>query len=259
MKASIMTFNIRYDNPYDGENCWVRRRDFVFEMLKENDPDILCLQEVLPHVKNDLEESLPGYNFCGCGRSADLQGEYNPIGYHRDRFDLLFTETFWLGTDPKVPGSMNPYSVDLPRICTQVILRDKKDGTVFSVYNTHLDHVSDQSRIWGMSIIFEQMRKYPSLPSFITGDFSATPDGVEMEYFNTYNPLALVNFSDTSELPVSYTYHDFLNPSHNCKIDYIFATKEVQKLDFNSIRDTKDTLELSDHYPCISNFAIESA
>ena len=56
MEAKIMTFNIRYDNPYDGENCWVRRRDFVFEMLQREAQDILCLQEVLPHVNNDLED-----------------------------------------------------------------------------------------------------------------------------------------------------------------------------------------------------------
>ncbi len=256
MEAKIMTFNIRYDNPYDGENCWVRRRDFVFEMLQREAPDILCLQEVLPHVKNDLEDHLTMYNFCGCGRSAVLQDEYNPIGYNRKRFDLLYTDTFWLGSDPKQPGSMNPYSVDLPRICTQVILRDKQDGKVFAVYNTHLDHVSDKSRIWGMSVIFDRMRKYRDLPSFITGDFNATPDGVELDYFNTYNPLGLVDLSDTAALPVAYTYHDFMKPEHNCKIDYIFATKDVTKVDFDSIRDTKGTLELSDHYPCVSNITI---
>lgn len=259
MKASIMTFNIRYDNPYDGENCWKRRRGFVMEMLHQKAPDILCLQETLPHVKNDLEEDLAAYNFCGCGRSEELQGEYNPIGYRRDRFDLLFTQTFWLGSDPQIPGSMNPYSVDLPRICTQVILRDKKEGTVFSVYNTHLDHVSPQSRIWGMAVIFAEMQKHKGIPSLITGDFNASPESEEMAYFNTYNPLSLQNFSDTSALPVTYTYHDFLNPATNCKIDYIFATPEMEKISFDTIRDTRDKLELSDHYPCICSFELQKA
>ncbi len=257
MKGSIMTFNIRYDNPYDGANCWKRRRDFVMEMLTQKAPDILCLQEVLPHVKKDLEQSMPAYNFCGCGRSEVLQDEYNPIAYRRERFDLLFTQTFWLGSDMRKPGSMNPYSVDLPRICTQAILRDKEDGTVFSVYNTHLDHISAKSRIWGMSVIFAEMQKYKQYPSFITGDFNAVPESEELDYFNTYNPLSLQNFSDTSALPVTYTYHDFLNPENNCKIDYIFATGQVSKIDFTSVRETRGELELSDHYPCISNFAID--
>ncbi len=256
MKGNIMTFNIRYDNPYDGANCWNRRRDFVFDMLQQKNADILCLQEVLPHVKNDLEQNLPMYNFCGCGRSADLQGEYNPIGYQRERFDLLFTQTFWLGSDPRTPGSMNPYSVDLPRICTQVILRDKADGTVFAVYNTHLDHVSEKSRIWGMAVIFAEMQKYKQYPSFITGDFNATPDSKELAYFESYNPLSFQNFSDTSALPVTDTYHDFVHPEYNVKIDYIFATEQIHKLDFTTIRDTRGELELSDHYPCISDFEI---
>ncbi len=259
MDARIMTFNIRYDNPYDGANCWKRRRDFVFEMLNAQSPDILCLQEVLPHVKQDLEESLPAYNFCGCGRSKELQDEYNPIGYRRERFDLLFTQTFWLGCEPQTPGSMNPYSVDLPRICTQVILRDKKEGIIFSVYNTHLDHMSVQARIWGMAVIFAQMQKYKDLPSLVTGDFNASPDGEELTYFNTYNPLSLVDFSDTSSFPITYTYHDFTDPKSNCKIDYIFATSDIEKVDYKTIRDTRDDLELSDHYPGICNFILAKA
>ena len=252
MKATVMTFNIRYDNPYDGANCWNRRRDFVMEMLENKSPDILCLQETLPHVKQDLEDSLPAYNFCGCGRSVTLQDEYNPIGYRREKFDLLFTQTFWLGSDVHTPGSMNPYSVDLPRICTQAILRDKKSGTVFSVYNTHLDHMSVKARIWGMAVIFSQMQAYKELPSFVTGDFNAEPDGEELGYFNTYNPLSLCDLSDTANLPVCYTYHDFQNPSSNCKIDYIFATPDVKKLSFDSIREVRGDLELSDHYPCLA-------
>ncbi len=256
MQGVIMTFNIRYDNPYDGQNCWNRRRDFVFETLLKKSPDILCLQEVLPHVKNDLEKNMTDYNFCGCGRDEHLQGEYNPIGYRRDKFDLLFTQTFWLGSKSDVAGSMNPYSVDLPRICTQVILREKESGKVFAVYNTHLDHMSAKARIWGMNMIFEQMRKFASLDSFITGDFNAFPDSEEMRYFETYNPLSLLNFSDTSSLPVPFTYHDFTGREQSSKIDYIYATPAVQKLSFDTVRDTREDLELSDHYPCICTFAL---
>lgn len=228
----------------------------MLETLTAKAPDILCLQETLPHVKNDLEQSLPDYNFCGCGRSETLQDEYNPIGYRHDRFDLLMTRTFWLGSNPQVPGSMNPYSVDLPRICTQVILRDKEDGTVFTVYNTHLDHMSVKARVWGMTVMFAKMQEYSHLPSFVTGDFNAEPDSEELTYFNTYNPLALCDLSDTAHLPAFFTYHDFSGKEKNSKIDYIFATQSVKKIAFDTVRDIRGDLELSDHYPCICRFAL---
>ena len=256
MKAKIMTFNIRYDNPYDGENCWVRRRDFVFEMLQREAPDILCLQEVLPHVKNDLEENLSMYNFCGCGRSTELQDEYNPIGYNRKRFDLLFTDTFWLGSDPKKPGSMNPYSVDLPRICTQVILRDKQEGTVFTVYNTHLDHVSDEARIQGIAVVLDKIAQFGGLPSVIMGDFNA------LEGSQTYLS-ATEHFLDAQyvakESCQSHTFQNWGDPGSFKRIDYFMISKTGFQVErYGVMQPVHDGVYASDHCPIVLQLTLLS-
>lgn len=39
---SVMTFNIRYNNPQDGIYSWSKRKSLVSEMLRERNPDIIC-------------------------------------------------------------------------------------------------------------------------------------------------------------------------------------------------------------------------
>ncbi len=43
----VMSFNIRHDNPQDGENAWPHRRDWVAELIRENRVDVVGMQEVL--------------------------------------------------------------------------------------------------------------------------------------------------------------------------------------------------------------------
>jgi hypothetical protein len=43
----VMSFNIRYDNPDDGQNKWANRKGFVLETMKKYQCDFIGLQEVL--------------------------------------------------------------------------------------------------------------------------------------------------------------------------------------------------------------------
>ncbi len=59
----VMTFNIRYDNPGDGENGWVHRKDKVASMIRLHQADIAGLQEALKHQITSLPSgcrSTPG-------------------------------------------------------------------------------------------------------------------------------------------------------------------------------------------------------
>ena len=43
----IMSFNIRYGTAKDGENHWTARREMVFEVIREQDADLVGLQDAL--------------------------------------------------------------------------------------------------------------------------------------------------------------------------------------------------------------------
>ena len=61
----IVTFNIRCDYGQDGNNNFVNRKDLIEKKIKEEQPDILCFQEVLPHVAEWLKSNLTDYYVIG--------------------------------------------------------------------------------------------------------------------------------------------------------------------------------------------------
>ena len=58
---SVMTFNMRYDNPEDGQNNWRFRRERIAGVIKAQEVDVLGTQELLSNQFNDLSGLLTGY------------------------------------------------------------------------------------------------------------------------------------------------------------------------------------------------------
>ena len=54
----VMSFNIRYDNPGDGENAWPHRKDMAAGMIRFHRADTAGLQEALRGQVDDLAERL---------------------------------------------------------------------------------------------------------------------------------------------------------------------------------------------------------
>ncbi|MFQ7550293.1 MAG: endonuclease/exonuclease/phosphatase family protein [Blautia marasmi] len=77
----LVTFNIRCDFGQDKENCFCRRRELIAAKIQKEQPDIICFQEVLPHVAVWLKEHLEGYYVIGCGRDENLRDEQVSVAY----------------------------------------------------------------------------------------------------------------------------------------------------------------------------------
>src|SRR5690625_7902815 len=59
---TVMSYNIRFDNPHDGPRAWPYRKNDVAKMIGPvYRVDIVWLQEVLSHQLDDLTERLPSY------------------------------------------------------------------------------------------------------------------------------------------------------------------------------------------------------
>ena len=58
---SVMTFNMRYDNPEDGADNWRFRRGRVAEVIASHGVDVFGTQELLANQLGDLKRLLPGY------------------------------------------------------------------------------------------------------------------------------------------------------------------------------------------------------
>lgn len=248
------TFNIRYDNPYDSLNSWTYRKDTVASFIKAHNLDIVGMQEVLHHQLEDLKARLPEYAEVGVGREdGKTQGEYAPLFYKKDRFELLDNNTFWLSQYPDSVGFIG-WDGACTRIATWAKLKDKTNGKVFMAINTHFDHVGTEARKKGALLIIEKIKEIVGCqPAVVTGDFNVS-DQSEAYQTITSNSFVLKDAHKTAlqQEGARYTFHDFGRiPADSCeKIDFIFVTPQIEVQRSYIPEENRESKKfLSDHNP----------
>ena len=252
----IVTYNLRtlYDT-YDGVNAFIHRAGMILDKISEEQPHVICFQEMGEQIRPFLKKYLVDYDIVGHGRRADFSGEGLGIAYRKDCMELFGLEQFWLSPTPQVPGSRYAIQSQYPRICIYAVLKHKDMKIPIRLYDVHLDHESDEARILGIRQILEHVTKENQImayPTFIMGDFNARPDSKTIAYCNDHRTYPVVDLT----VDIGATYHDFGGTgktvySRGWKIDYIYTdpetaqkTKKVYKWE-----DNKNGIYLSDHYP----------
>src|SRR5688500_16535480 len=85
--VKVMTFNVRV--PVDAfPNDWGSRKPRVIKLIKHQSPDFLGVQEALPEVLMDINNSLAEYGQIGRGRNHDSSGEGTQIFYRKKNWKL---------------------------------------------------------------------------------------------------------------------------------------------------------------------------
>ena len=249
---SIGSFNVRV--PCDpAPNDWESRKSRVHRDLIKLEYDIFGAQEAVPVQIADMEKA--GYRHLGHGRDKDLAGEGTPVFYRPERFEPLENKTIWLSGTPEV-FSMD-YGSTFPRIATIVHFRDRQTGREMVFANVHLEHRlnNEECRKNQLCVLLKELKacQTTGLPVILTGDFNAHP--VEAAY-----KMAAELFCDASRIsqtppvvPEGKTFHGFLKSRKDAitdlPIDYIFVSKGIAVLSYESFDNFKDELPSSDHYP----------
>lgn len=226
------TFNIRYANKADSLDYWDNRKDTVASFILANDLDIVGMQEVLHSQMEDLKARLPEYEAVGVGRDDGKQkGEYSPLFFKKDRFEVMDSNTFWLSQYPDSVGFIG-WDGACCRIATWAKLKDKATGQVFMAVNTHFDHVGVEAQKNGALLIIEKIKEIVGdQPAVLTGDFNVTD---ESESYKTIvsNEFVLKDAHKIAKTVegVNHTYHGFGKiPAAKCsKIDFVFVTPQIQ-------------------------------
>ena len=82
-EITVISYNIRYDNPDDGVNRWDLRKEKVVNYLIESGSDMIGMQEVLYHQLHYLNEELKEFSYTGVGREdGKIKREFSPIVYN---------------------------------------------------------------------------------------------------------------------------------------------------------------------------------
>lgn len=171
---TVASYNVRNDNKGDVEkgNGWKQRYPVITQIILYHDIEIFGAQEVLHHMLHDMLDNLPGYSYIGVGRDdGETKGEYSPIFYKTNRFELLNSGNFWLSENTGYPNK--GWDAALPRICTWGEFKDKKSKLHFYFFNLHMDHVGVVARDESSKLILEKIREIcGNKPVILSGDFN---------------------------------------------------------------------------------------
>lgn len=261
-KLNFMTFNVRYDNPEDGDQNWKFRKDHVTEVIRFHDLDFVGMQEVLHNQLLDISERLPEYGFVGVAReNGKEEGEYAPIFYLQDKFKCIGSGTFWLSETPDKPSI--GWDACCLRIATWGIFREFSSGIEFVVFNTHFDHIGKIARNNSAGLLLEKIKELANGRTVvITGDFNATPYSETIQIMTENNgQRTLLNSSQEAQLSYGpqWTFHDFgkVPPLERETIDYIFVGQGVKVLKYGVLSEDINEVYLSDHCPVLIQLVID--
>ena len=254
MLLRCCTFNIRLKNDGDDKAGfgWNVRRDRVANYIREKAIDVVGMQEVLHPQLLDLLERLPQYDYVGVGRAdGKTRGEYSPIFFLKDKFEVLDKGNFWLSETPDVPGSKG-WDAAIERIASYAKLKDKATGKIFMAVNTHFDHVGVMARRESAKLIMRKIQEIVgNRPAVVTGDFNVTEDD---EAYVTMTTDAF-RMNDAYHMTANhtgtvYTFQNFLriSPLECGKIDFIFLTPAI-RVKHSHIEVQSPENILSDHNP----------
>ena len=258
----VMTYNIRNCHAQDGPNKWDKRKHKVYTLIKNHDPDVLGMQEVLLHQLKGLRATLKDYEYVGVGRNdGKTKGEYSPLFFKKQKFTLLKSGNFWLSETPAVPGSKS-WDAALTRICTWALLRINKTGDTVMVMNTHFDHRGVQAREKSMGIIALQLKALaPGYAYLITGDFNCTPDSKAYALLKEELPRVQDTYTKAQNHLTAETNTDYgfeVSNKKGSKIDYIFCSPDFTVPACEIIADNDGKFYPSDHLPFFSTIILFS-
>lgn len=261
-EISMMSFNIRYDCDGDGINRWHYRKDLVANTIKLYGCDFVGLQEPLFNQIIDLSSLLPTYMYYGRGRGdKSLSGEFVPILYLHDKWELVEGNTFWLSDMPEVPGSTTFGNI-APRICTWGIFKNKHSKEEVFVINAHLDHLNANSQRESAKLIASFLKstavQYEKI--ILVGDLNVIEDDEAIEILKRDGPKLrepLVELiPDKKERKDKGTFHYWTGIKDSLRVDYIFATPALKTKDFKVVYDNIKGKYPSDHFPIMAVFTV---
>lgn len=240
-------------------NVWVggktaERNERVLTMVRNYFPDTVGFQEVDPVWLAVLREGLKDqYAYVGEGRNGGNSGEYNPIFYKKELFNLIESGTKWLSTTPDVAASKYSES-SLPRIYTYALLERKSDGKIIMVVNTHFDHTSAEARELQAKVLVEYLEKVSEYPIVLTGDFNCASNSAA---YSTVISGGVVNSYDVADKREnkSATFTNY--GTSNKIIDFVFVSPKKTAVMFYKVCDEAINGDFpSDHHPVLIKYTV---
>lgn len=265
---SVLSYNVRYDNPQDEECAWSRRRDWVASVIRFHRPDIVGLQEAYRTQVEDLSDRLERFEWLVAGRGMDaVAGELAAIGFDRRRFNLESDGTFWLSETPQEPGSVG-WDAMLPRLVRHARLREHETDVELHHFNTHFDHDGAESRLESAKLLRDRIDDLaPNAHVVVTGDLNCRPDTDPYDHLTGRDKASPGRTLRDTHRTTRRGHHgpettmtDFYNLIPGKKIDHVLTTTDVEVVQHGVCADSfDDGTFASDHLPVFAELSVPEA
>ncbi len=244
----VISYNIRVGSAPDGNNHWDKRKPATPAMISDRQPDIFGLQEALKMQLDYIEETCPDYDHVGVHRDDGKEkGEVMAIFWNTKTQEMIKWGNFWLSETPEVPSK--GWDAACFRTATWALLKDKRYKKFYYYVNTHLDHIGQEARAKGLSLIVDRIDDInpEGYPMILTGDFNVDLGDPclqslvgRMESVRDIAPV-------TDSL---VTYNGWGEINQDRVIDYIYESGFSKAISFEGIRKSYNGIPyISDHYP----------
>ena len=246
-ELTIMSTNVRCYSPTDFfKKSWFYRAKLLATDISTVMPDIICFQEVQDLHYNYLEDVMSKYDSIMAFRDNSIIREGCAIFYRSDRFEKIEDGYFWLSETPdemsKDWGSAHY------RVCVYVCLKDLNTGKEFIVFNTHLDHKSEEARIKGIEVVLDKIAALDGRPAYLMGDMNALEDTPTIQSTKDSFDDALKIATTTTG--TDYTYNNWGDPEAGDRIDYILIGKGAATVsEYHVVNNSHNGIYSSDHCP----------
>jgi endonuclease/exonuclease/phosphatase family metal-dependent hydrolase len=258
----VMTANVRYGTADDGENHWDLRKDLLVEAMRQERPDLIGTQEILPFQATYLQQQLGQYDYVGRSRELDQpDGEQCGIFFRSARFVELERGHFWLSETPQFPGSQS-WDAALPRMATWLKLFDRTTQRVSVIINTHFDHQGREARRQSAGVLLRYARQFAAqYPLIITGDFNCPEESAPYVTLTSPADAASSQLIDIYRLVHPHrqanegTFNGFQGRRDGGRIDWILATPAWKPVSAQIITFQRDGRFPSDHFPVVAELS----
>ncbi len=247
--CTVVSYNIRYDNPRDSLDRWKFRREALAHEVMRHRPQVIGLQEVQAHQLAYFDAQWPGYARCGVGREDGLaKGEFSPIYFDTAAYRLIDGRTIWLSATPNVPSK--GWDAACERIATYVVLWDERTNDSLWIVNTHWDHVGTEARLNSAHMVQELVAAPIARGRhvLVLGDFNATSDQPSIVQLAR-------TLKDAAPIPlrVRGTFNGFdLQRTTFDRIDYVWhSPRNWELLRYDVPQPKVNGRHVSDHFPVV--------
>lgn len=249
-ELKVISFNVLVDfSRQDGVPKWADRKDLCAQMLREQNADLVGLQEPSPGQVKFFMQEMPGYEAVHYKGYPDAT-----LLYKTALFDELERGSWFLSPTPDRVSI--GFGNTLPRIVAWAKLRHKPSGRELLFFNTHFDN-SMPSQVRMAELCQQKFAKFAEqkLPMLFVGDFNTD------QKRGDYARLISDGWQDAyrASPKASPDGRDENVPTHQegTRIDHIFYHGPWKALSWERLESPDPARLLSDHYAIAARLRLE--